>query len=130
MVIDAEKEFIQLSENIRHWERLRWMSMTVFIAIMFGTLTALFNWDEDLSNTHQLFFKIVGFILVVVFWVQDERIVSYWLSFRERAKEVEKENNIKVFTVTPKRGLISAGTAVRILYVTFAVVWLLLIVDI
>lgn len=130
MTIDAEKEFVQLSENIRHWERLRWMSMTVFIAIMFGALTALFKWDDGLSNTYQLFLKIVSFVLVFVFWVQDERIVAYWLSFRDRAIEVEKDNNIKVFTVTPERGLLSAGTAVRILYATFVVVWLLLLLDI
>ena len=74
MAINNETEFSQLADNIRHWERLRWISMTIFIAIMFGGLTVLFKYGGVLSDSYQKIIKAIGLILVSVFWIQDERI--------------------------------------------------------
>jgi hypothetical protein len=130
MTINGEIEFSQLSENIRHWEKLRWISMTVFIAIMFGGLTALFQYHAVLTIKYQTAIKVIGLIIVFVFWVQDERIVQYWFAYKLRAHEIEEKNNIKVFSVSPERGIFSAAYAVRGLYLTFFVVWLMLLLNV
>ncbi|MBU0908549.1 MAG: hypothetical protein KKA54_13470 [Proteobacteria bacterium] len=117
------KEFEEISNNVRHWERMRWVSMTVFMAIMAVSFNAYFSSGTQIGQFNSYLLRITGIAMVAVFWVQDERIVAYWKSTRERAKEVEKELGIKVFSITPHRGLFSSGTAVRILYSIFLILW-------
>ena len=120
-----EKEFEELANNIRHWERMRWVSMTVFMAIMAISLNAYFSMQEILSSFNLYIIKIIGIMLVLIFWIQDERIVAYWKAFNIRSHEVEQLLSIAVFTRTPTRGIFSGGTAVRILYLLFFLFWLL-----
>jgi len=127
METKRDREFQELSNNMRHWERMRWVSMAVFIAIMGGSLTGLFTWRQALEPVHYRLIKVLGLFLVVIFWVQDERIVAYWKATKRRAHEIEKEEGIQVFSITPRRGLFSAGTAVRVLYFLFFSVWITLL---
>lgn len=120
-------EFNQLSENIRHWEKLRWVSMTVFIAMMFGLATALFQWNGHLLPSQQTALKVISLVLVVIFWIQDERIVQYWFAYKIRAHSVEDLLQIKVFSASPVRGVLSAGNAVRSMYIAFFIMWILLL---
>ena len=117
------QEFEELSNNIRHWEKMRWVSMTVFIAIMAVSLNAYFSKDITINNFNSYYLRLLGVAIVFIFWVLDERIVAYWKSFKERAHDIEKEIGIEVFSKTPKRGFFSAGTAVRVLYALFCAFW-------
>ncbi len=118
------KEFEEISNNVRHWERMRWVSMTVFMAIMAVSLNAYFSWGDKIGQFNLYALRIVGIAMVAIFWVHDERIVAYWMFTRDRAKEVETDLGIKVFSITPYRGLFSSGTAVRALYSIFFVLWI------
>ena len=126
-MLSNDREFEELSANIRHWERMRWVSMTVFIALMGGALTGYVSWRADLETSLYIALRVIGVLLVLIFWVQDERIVAYWAHTRKRALELEEESGIKVFGATPPRGLFSAGSAVRLLYVLFLGLWLTLL---
>lgn len=127
--MDKEKlELTELGLNIRHWENLRWVAMTVFIAIMGGIAAAILGAGGIQIPKHlNIFTKIAGLLFVVIFWIQDERIVAYWRTFRARAIIVESTIGIAVFSSNPKRGVFSAGTAVRILYISFLVAWILVL---
>lgn len=116
-------EYQELASNIRHWEQMRWVSMTVFMALMVASIGAMISNDIRLDGLTSQLVRVVGLSIVLIFWVQDERIVAYWVSMRARACEVEKDLGIEVFSRTPKRGLFSAGSAVRALYLILAVFW-------
>jgi hypothetical protein len=119
-----EKEFEELANNIRHWEQMRWVSMTVFMAIMAVSLGAYLEKKDKIDVFSAYCIRTVCVMIVLIFWVQDERIVKYWSAFRDRARQVEKKLDICVFSASPARGLISAGTAVRILYTIFLLFWI------
>lgn len=121
-------ELTELGLNIRHWENLRWISMTVFMAIMGGLGAAILGaGGVQIPKSFTTISKYAGLLLTVIFWVQDERIVAYWRNYRERAKTIEASIGYQIFSTSPKRGLVSAGVAVRALYVSFAGAWTLLI---
>jgi hypothetical protein len=122
---NKDREYSELASNIRHWEQMRWVCMTVFVALMFVAAGALFSVDFRLDHFELRLVQVGALLMVTIFWVQDERIVAYWDSARTRAREVEKELGIEVFSRAPKRGLFSAGTAVRCLYLLFMSFWVI-----
>jgi membrane associated rhomboid family serine protease len=80
------EEYREVGENIRHWQSMRFISMTVFIGIMAGLLAALFQWTGTTPSLGRVFLRIVGVVVVVIaFWIMDERIVWYWQCFLYRA---------------------------------------------
>ncbi len=119
-----ETEFAQIANNIRHWERMRWVSMTVFMAIMAVSLNSYFTIQSKINQFNSYLLRIGELLIVLIFWVQDERIVAYWKAFKQRSHQVERDLQIAVFSTTPARGLFSAGTAVRVLYALFFIFWL------
>jgi len=125
---DKKHEHHSIAESIRHWERLRWVSITVFLVISGGAFQGYSTWDGGMPPIFRTFLAGLGLMITFIFWIQDERIVAYWKSFMERAREIEEDLEIKVFGVTPKRGLFSAGTAVRLLYLLFFATWAALLI--
>ncbi len=121
---DLKHEHDALAENVRHWERLRWVSMTVFLVISGGAFQGYAAWNGNLPPSFRLYLTVLGVAITIIFWVQDERIVTYWKSFKERAQAIETKLGIQVFGVTPKRGLFSSGTAVRVMYLLFLIIWI------
>jgi len=92
-------------------------------------LTALFQWDANLPILASISVRLMGVISVVVFWIQDERIVKYWQQCSARAKALEKILGFQQYSTTPPRNRVfTSGHAIRFLYITFLIFWLATIV--
>lgn len=126
---NKQLEFVELANAIRHWERMRWVSMTVFIATTAALINARFGVVGQPISLPATVSNFAGALITLIFVVQDERIVTYWKSFMARARNVEVVLEIAVFSNTPRRGFLSAGNAVRILYGAFASFWLWMLVK-
>jgi len=122
---EPKDEYRDVGENIRHWQNMRFTSMTVFIAVMAGLLAALFQWSANLTSVARISVRIAGVLAVLVFWVQDERIVQYWQHFLARARALEKELGFQQYSSTPPRNrILTSGNAIRFLYFMFFVFWI------
>ena len=122
---EIKDEYRDVGENIRHWQHMRFTSMTVFMAVSAGLLTALFQWRANLPILASISVRVIGVMSVLVFWIQDERIVKYWQHFSTRAKALERVLKFQQYSTTPPRNRIfTSGNAIRLLYTTFLVFWL------
>jgi membrane associated rhomboid family serine protease len=121
---DSKDEYREVGENIRHWQHMRFTAMTVFIAVSAGLLAASFQWKANLTPMTGISVRLMGVLSVIIFWVQDERIVQYWKNFSARAKALEKELKFQQYsTMPPRNRLITSGNAIRLLYIMFFVFW-------
>jgi hypothetical protein len=116
-----DREFEEIARSIRHWENMRWATMTVFMAAMGAAISTTLLPNK--INFSQLMLRLGSLMLAFIFWVQDERIVAYRNAFMERARQFEKENSITVYSVTPPTSLFSGGNAVRVLFLLFSIFW-------
>jgi hypothetical protein len=127
---DAIKaEYFDLSENLRHWGNLRFHSLTVFIAVMGGLFALLSQSGLIISSIMLIVLKFMGVVIVIIFWIMDERIFLYWSSGIERIRLLEKELDFRQFSNFPHRGFITSRNAVRLLFMVFCVFWIFFIFD-
>jgi dipeptide/tripeptide permease len=120
---DLKDEYADVSQNIRHWQNMRFAQLTVFIAAMAGLMSAMFQTSGTSTDLARISLKVAGLVAVAIFWVMDERVVQYWRSYRHRAVELENELGFKQHSATPPRHLITAGNAVRLLFVLLLAFW-------
>lgn len=121
-------EYLDVSENMRHYGNMRFAQLTLFIAITAAQLSVLFNSDipkPSLLICH--FIEYGGLIVTVVFFIMEERAVSYWDNYRIRGVELEKDLSYQQFTRQPKRKIWTATNAVRILFVFIFLFWVIVI---
>ena len=121
---DPKDEYTEVCENIRHWERLRFIQLTVFVAVMGGLLGAIMQIVGALSSVARICVKATGTFTVIVFWVMDERVVQYWKCYRQRAVELEGELGFRQYSTAPPRRAITAGNAVRLLFLVLQAFWI------
>ena len=126
---EIKDEYLDIGKNIRHWQQMRFTAMTVFIAVTAGLLAASFHWKSNLTTVASISIRLMGILSVIIFWIQDERIMQYWESYVARAKLIEKELEFQQYSTTPPRNkLITSENAIRLLYSTFFVFWIATIV--
>jgi len=135
MDTDSEKraslmgEYQIAAENIRHFQNLRFASMTVSMAIMGGLFAGLFQWTEVLTSFTRSALESAGLVVALVFWIQDERIVVYWKHFIHRAIALEKGLSYEQYSTQPTRRRFTAGNAFRVLYLVLTLFWLVVLVG-
>ena len=118
-----DREFEEIANSVHHWERMRWVSMTIFMAVMAVAITGSFSTGQGSIGIPKVVLYLGGLLFCIIFWIQDERIVVYWKAFIQLAREFEDEHEICVFSRMPPRPFISSGTAVRTLYFSFTAFW-------
>ena len=121
---DLKAEYLDASENIRHWSNLRFAQLTVFIAITAGLTAALFQAQTTLVMPIRLMIEVAGITVVVVFWITEERTMSYWRNFVQRAAALEEELGFQQYSTRPREGMITSANAVRLLFLLLLLFWI------
>ncbi len=121
---DPKDEYLDVSENIRHWENMRFAQLTVFIATMACLAGAIFQAIGSLTDMARIFLKVAGVLIVIIFWAMDERVVQYWKSYRRRATALEKELDFQQHSTAPPRRFITSRNAVRLFFMLLLVFWI------
>ncbi len=119
---DAKDEYLDTSNNQRHWGSMRFHALTVFFAAM-GGLLLVFQTNSALSIPMSITLRSVGFLIVALFWLMDERIFKYWKACFDRCIELEKHLNFRQYTNAPSRGLVNSRLATRLLFILFLIFW-------
>lgn len=113
---DPKDEYKDLSDNMRHYGNMRFVQLTLFIALTAGLLKAIFTFDPALASLVKFVLKIGGVITAVVFLIMEERAADYWHHFRRRAVELEKQIGFQQYSTRLGRDVVSATNAARMLY--------------
>jgi dipeptide/tripeptide permease len=122
---DLKDEYLDVSENLRHYGNARFALMTLFLAITAGILSIVFEHNQSQYKPLAIIvLKVVGIISSVAFWTMEERASQYYRRFRQRAVELEKDLEFKQYTNCPKQGVFSATNAVRLIYYAAILFWI------
>jgi hypothetical protein len=128
---ESIEEYREVGENMRYWGNMRFVSMTVFIAIMAGLITALFQWGRAAGGTvttAQISIRLGGVLVTLLFWVMDERFLTHFIHFLRRGVALEKELGFQQYSTSPPRGIFTARNAGRLLYLMFLSFWIITLI--
>ena len=121
---DFLEEYKDASANMRHYGRMRFAHLALFMVAMGCLLKTVFPPDLGLSKILVVTLKIAGIILTVVFAVLHHRVVCHFQNYRKRAVELEK--NYLGFSQHSSRNenpRVRAATALWVIYLAFLVLW-------
>ena len=88
---DLKDEYLDASDNIRHWNTLRFAELTIYIALTGALLNTIIGRSPPLPQAVSIPAKIAGVLVTILFFVLQERTMLYWYNFVERAADLEKE---------------------------------------
>jgi len=109
---------------MRHWNSIRFGQMTVFIALIAGILSALYQSSLVFPDFVRLALKAGGVIFTVIFWSLDYREILYFRHFRTRAVELEKKIGFKQFSEHPSAKIINSSRLTGIMYFFVLAFWI------
>jgi len=117
-------EYVDVSDNLRHYGNMRFAQMTLFVAITAGLGSAVIN---DLKASCQWLRAIVGVggaIATVIFWVLEERAADYWHHYIRRALQLEETLGYAQYKGRPAQSYVTATNAVRVFYAVVLLFWI------
>jgi hypothetical protein len=120
---NPKDEYLEASNNQRHFQTARFAQLTVYLAIMGVLLNLLFGGSATTSATTRIVLQASGLIVTLLFWIRQERTMAYWYHFVTRAAELEKELGFKQFCTRPPAGILSSFKAMRLLFIILALFW-------
>ncbi len=120
---DLKDEYLDASDNIRHWNTLRFAELTIYIALTGALLNAITGSSPPLPPLVGASAKIAGLVVTILFFVLQERTMLYWYSFVHRAAELEKELGFQQYSSRPLAGLITGRNAVRVFFLIMVLLW-------
>jgi hypothetical protein len=121
-------EYAHASENIRHYQAIRFTLLTVFITISAGILTGFALTYSTSPGSFKLILKLAGLANAILFWILQERTMLYWNHFVRRAAELESSLGYKLYSARPKAGIVTAANAVRLFFLVIATFWVAAII--
>ena len=117
-------EYLDASNNQRQFQSIRFAQLTVFLAITGVLLNLIFGASASPSPTRAILMKAGGLIITLLFWVQQERTMTYWTHFVRRAAELEEELGFKQYSTRPPSGLFSSFKAMRLFFILLTLFWI------
>jgi hypothetical protein len=108
-VYPKKDEYLDVSDNTRHWNTLRFAELTIYIALTGALLNAIIAKSPPLTPLVSAPAKIAGSVVTILFFVLQERTMLYRYSFIHRAAELEKEQ-INVDALLAYRGAVGRRT--------------------
>ena len=86
------QEYIDISNNLRHYGTLQFAHLTLYTAVMGGLIHLLTSGNANIQPQIVLILKIIGYILSVLFFIIAERIILDWQTFLDCARVMEKKH--------------------------------------
>ena len=124
---DPKSEYKDASDNIRHFQTVRFAQLTIFIAINVGIITALYGKPVPPPPSTSVILKSAGIVVTLLYWILQERTMLYWYHFLRRAVELEEELGFRQYSSRPRAGLITGSNAVRAIFLAIVLFWILVL---
>lgn len=115
------EEYKEIGLNLRNISNLQFAQITVLIAFSGGLNTLLRNTSSEPTD---LFIRMTGIILVLLFITMNERVIAHWRCYWRRAIEIEVILGFKQYTIRPPITLFTQTNAVRVLHLLLICYWI------
>lgn len=125
---DPKSEYKDASDNIRHFQTIRFAQLTIFIAINVGIISALYGKPTPPPPMTSIILKCAGIVVGLLYWVLQERTMLYWYHFMSRAVQLEEELGFRQYSSRPRAGVITGSNAIRAIFVVMIAFWVLVLV--
>ena len=126
------QEYLDATENIRHYSNLRFVILSVFFAVLGGLVLLAFG-DASRDTPIMGLARGAGLMISLVFWTYEERASLMFAHFSKIAVELEKELGYKQISTRPQSNplLPKAVHVTRVFFALLSAFWLYsLLVDI
>ena len=117
------KEYLDASENFRHYSSLRFAIFTIYLAVMAGLGSVGLKNDPAYSGYVPTVAKIGGLLMTLAFWHYEERAFQLLKHFRDQAKSLEGALIYTQFTKMPVKRFREPMHFARILFFAIALFW-------
>jgi cation transport ATPase len=117
-----DKEYNQIAKRISHYENMKLSFLSIFVALMIAMMFLAIG--SKVADYTLWPIRIGALFIVLLFWLQDLRLVGYWKALRDRSLEIETDLGIRVFSVTPRKHIVSGSALISLLYMLFFIFWL------
>ena len=97
----SEKEYLDLSANMRHYGNMRFAQLTIFIAITAALLRFLFGSNSSLPCTTKQLLTWGGLVITVTFLIMEITCTYLWTRFAKRAAELETKLGYRQYSTLP-----------------------------
>lgn len=84
---DPQKEYEDISNNLRHYGNLQFSQLTVFVVINLAMLNLVFGGTNP-PHLPKIILEIMGLSLSVLFLVMTTRITAHWSTYSKRAMRI------------------------------------------
>lgn len=119
---EAKVEYIDVSSNLRHWNTLRFAELTIFIAVMGALMNTTFG--GKIVQPFTTIMKIAGVLVSVLFLILQERTMSWWYRFVQRAAALEEILGFRQYRDRPHGHRITGRVAMRLFFYTIILFWI------
>ncbi len=126
MAQDPRDEYLDVSNNVRHFQTIRFAQPTVMISLFVALVTVLYVYKVGLTGPIRTMVQAFGLISTLFFWLLQERTMLFWKHFVARAVELESELGFRQYTTMPKPmvGFLSSSNAMRGVFLVLAAFWI------
>lgn len=119
---DAKVEYIDVSSNLRHWNTLRFAELTIFIALMGALMNTTFS--GKIEQPFITIMKIAGVLVSVLFLILQERTMSWWYRFVQRAADLEEILGFRQYRDRPHGHRFTGRVAIRLFFYIVILFWI------
>lgn len=120
---DAKVEYIDVSNNLRHWNTLRFAELTVYMAITGAMLNVVFGKSTPPPLGVGLLMKGSGILVSLLFLILHERTMSWWYRFVERAAELEETLEFEQYRRRPQGHKMTGTVSIRLFFIVMVLFW-------
>lgn len=122
------EEYKEVGQNMRFYGNLRFAQMSLFSLLSSGLISIVFRPDNSLPLSLKWILKVLGMMLVILFYIIEKRSTKFWEHYRDRALELQKTDlPCRQYSNLPKRRcwLDSATNAASIIYLSVLMFWII-----
>jgi hypothetical protein len=125
---DPKDEYIDVGNNIRLFQTIRFAQLTIFIALTSGLLMVNFGTIKSLASNVVFGLRLAGVIVTFLYWALMERTMVYWRYLVRRAIELEAQLGFQQHTSAPRARIIHSTNVVRAFFAVVMIFWIVALI--
>ncbi|MEX1248341.1 MAG: hypothetical protein WEA61_07640 [Anaerolineales bacterium] len=119
-------EYLDASNNFRHFHTIRFVQLPIFTAVTFGLLSIVFSESKIISEHIRLALKVGGIVITAIYWVLQQRAGKYRKYFADRAASLEAKLGFTQYTNRPQDEPFNSRNAIDAFFVFCLGFWILI----
>lgn len=118
-----QTEYIDVSNNLQHWNTLPFAELTIFITITGTMMNVVIGGSTPLPQVIFRLVKASGFLAMLLFLVLQKRTMTWWYRFVIRTVEREEVRGFDQYCHKPQSHSLTGRIDMRIFFIMIIIFW-------